>query len=92
MNDCIVKSFVDSSATATLIKEFVAKLVQLKGYLILHLNQSRQLEIRTYVLFNHLYRESPTTRDQKLFALAIVAIVPPWRYPGTADGIVSIWV
>jgi len=31
INDCNVKSYVDSNASATLIKEFVAKLVQLKG-------------------------------------------------------------
>ena len=37
-----------------------------------------------------LNRESPSTRDQKLFALAIIGIVPSWRYPGTSEGIVSL--
>ncbi|OXA41963.1 hypothetical protein Fcan01_23046 [Folsomia candida] len=57
-----VKKFVEPSAVSTLIKEFVGRLVRIKG-------------------------ETPSTREQKLFAKAIVDLVPAWRYPGTLDGI-----
>lgn len=35
-----------------------------------------------------MFRDSPSSREQKLFAMAIVEIIPAWRYPGTPDGIV----
>ncbi|OXA37748.1 hypothetical protein Fcan01_27538, partial [Folsomia candida] len=31
--------------------------------------------------------DSPSTRDQRLLAKAIIKILPCWRYPETADGI-----
>ncbi|OXA41141.1 hypothetical protein Fcan01_24092 [Folsomia candida] len=53
-----IKLFVSNDASSTLIKEFVALLIQLKG-------------------------ESPTARDQALFAKAIIHVVPSWRRNGS---------
>ncbi|XP_021959390.1 uncharacterized protein LOC110855279 [Folsomia candida] len=60
--DVNAKNYVEAATASTLIKEFVGKLVQIKG-------------------------DSPSSREQKLFAMAIVEIIPAWRYPGTPDGI-----
>ncbi|OXA49146.1 hypothetical protein Fcan01_15418 [Folsomia candida] len=64
VSECNRNKFVEASTGSILIKEFVGKLVQIKGQV-----------------------ESPSTREQKLFAKAILELVPAWRYPGTVDGI-----
>ncbi|OXA42758.1 hypothetical protein Fcan01_22415 [Folsomia candida] len=61
---CNYKGLVDDKAATFLIKEFVFKLVELKG-------------------------ESPSPSDQKQLAVALIDILPCWRYPESKEGLVG---
>ncbi|OXA48803.1 hypothetical protein Fcan01_16219 [Folsomia candida] len=61
VRESIINSCVTAQASSTLIKELVAKFIELKGI-------------------------SPTSKDQRIFAKAILLVIPSWRYPGSDDG------